>query len=221
MRFLHARTGRLGSGARGREPESLEGRDSACNVREPVPLRHLPQDRGGNQHVARLIRTEKEVEGQYTEQWVVVDEDALEQWPEGPLTTVGQKVPRIDGLQRARGEARYTADVQLPGMLHTAVLRSPYARARVTQIDLEPARTSPGVRAVLGPGELEVLVDEPGYVGQAVAAGAAGTMGQGEAAAAADPVGGDVPEPPLDPRPAGPREAVPKDGPNAHAARRH
>ena len=35
--------------------------------------------------MARLIRTEKEVEGQYTEQWVVVDEDVLDQWPAGEL----------------------------------------------------------------------------------------------------------------------------------------
>ena len=64
--------------------------------------------------MARLIRTEKEVEGRYTEQWIVVEEDTLEQWPEGPLETVGRAKRRLDGLQRARGEARYTADIQLP-----------------------------------------------------------------------------------------------------------
>ena len=72
--------------------------------------------------MARLIRTEKEVEGRYEDVWIVVDEDALDQWPEGPLTTVGREQPRIDGLDRARGQVQYTADVQLPGMLHTAVL---------------------------------------------------------------------------------------------------
>ena len=35
--------------------------------------------------MARLIRTEKEVEGRYEEVWIVVDEDALDQWPAGPL----------------------------------------------------------------------------------------------------------------------------------------
>ena len=40
--------------------------------------------------MARLIRTEKEVEGNYTEQWIVVDEDPVEQWPAGPLELVGQ-----------------------------------------------------------------------------------------------------------------------------------
>jgi len=57
--------------------------------------------------VARLIRTEKEVEGRYTEQWVVVegDDEALDQWPQGPRDVVGQPAPRQDGHQRARGQA--------------------------------------------------------------------------------------------------------------------
>jgi hypothetical protein len=63
--------------------------------------------------VARLIRTEKEVEGRYEDVWIVVDEDALDQWPAGPLTTVGQKVPRVDGVTRVRGQAPFTADLQL------------------------------------------------------------------------------------------------------------
>ena len=44
--------------------------------------------------MARLIRTEKEVEGRYTEQWVVVegDDDALDQWPQGPGEVVGRPV---------------------------------------------------------------------------------------------------------------------------------
>jgi xanthine dehydrogenase YagR molybdenum-binding subunit len=132
--------------------------------------------------LARLIRTEKEVEGRYEDVWIVVEEDALDQWPEGPLTTVGQEVPRVDGLDRARGQIQFTADIQLPGMLHTAVLRSPFARARVTRIDLNAARAARGVRAVVGPGELDVLQEEPGYVGQAVAAVAAETFGQAQAA---------------------------------------
>ena len=102
--------------------------------------------------MARLIRTEKEVEGRYEEVWVVVDEDALDQWPAGPLSTVGRRVPRIDGVARVRGEAPFTADLQLPGMLHTAVLRSPYARARVTSIDLEPARSAWATVDVPSPG---------------------------------------------------------------------
>ncbi|MFL5950513.1 MAG: xanthine dehydrogenase family protein molybdopterin-binding subunit, partial [Gaiellaceae bacterium] len=148
--------------------------------------------------MARLIRTEKEVEGRYEDVWIVVDEDALEQWPQGPLTTVGRDVPRVDGLDRARGQVQYTADVRLAGMLHTAVLRSPHARARVTSIDLAAARAARGVRAVLGPGELDVLKEEPAYVGQAVAAVAAETFGQAQAALQELNVGWEAFEPLLD-----------------------
>ena len=102
--------------------------------------------------MARLIRTEKEVEGRYEEVWLVVEEDVLEQWPAGPRRIVGQPAARIDGLERARGEAVYTADLKLPGLLHTAVLRSPHAHARVTRIDLAPALAMPGVHAAVGPG---------------------------------------------------------------------
>ena len=144
--------------------------------------------------MARLIRTEKEIEGRYTEQWIVVEEDTLDQWPEGPLDEVGRPAQRLDGLQRARGEARYTADIQLPAMLHAAVLRSPYARARVQAIDLDRARNEPGVRAVVGP-----RIEEIGFHGQAVAAVAAETLAQAQAAVDLIEVQWEVLEPLLDP----------------------
>ena len=62
--------------------------------------------------MARLIRTEKEVEGRFEEIWLVVDEDPLTQWPEGPLSVVGRNAVRKDAPQRVRGEARFTADLQ-------------------------------------------------------------------------------------------------------------
>ncbi len=93
--------------------------------------------------MARLIRTEKEVEGQFEEVWLVVDEDALDQWPEGPRDVVGRPAARLDGDARARGEALYTGDIRLPGMLQAAVLRSPYARAEAKKIDLSAALGGP------------------------------------------------------------------------------
>ncbi|MGH3022855.1 MAG: xanthine dehydrogenase family protein molybdopterin-binding subunit [Gaiellaceae bacterium] len=146
-----------------------------------------------------MIRTEKEVEGRYTEQWVVVEEDPLDRWPAGPLEVVGRSAARVDGLQRARGEARYTADLVLPGMLHAAVLRSPHARARVRRLDLAPALAAPGVRAALGPADCDVLVEEAGYQGAPVAAVAADTFGQARAALERIEVEWEVLEPLLDP----------------------
>jgi hypothetical protein len=54
--------------------------------------------------VARLIKTEKEVEGRYEDVWIVVDEDEVDPWPEGPLTIVGRDAPRLDGTDRVRGQ---------------------------------------------------------------------------------------------------------------------
>jgi carbon-monoxide dehydrogenase large subunit len=48
-----------------------------------------------------------------------------------------------------RGRGRYTDDVQLPGMLHLAILRSPYAHARIVSVDTSAAEASPGVQAVV------------------------------------------------------------------------
>jgi CO/xanthine dehydrogenase Mo-binding subunit len=156
--------------------------------------------------LARLIRTEKEVEGRFEEVWLVVEEDPLEQWPAGPLTVVGRGAVRQDALERVRGEARYTADIQLPGMLHTAVLRSPHAHARVRAIDLAPALALPGVHAAIGPEEAKGLEREPGFCGAPVAAVAADTFAQARRAVAAIAVEWEQLEAVLDPSEAVRRE---------------
>jgi CO/xanthine dehydrogenase Mo-binding subunit len=148
--------------------------------------------------LARLIKTEKEVEGNYSETWVVVEEDALEQWPAGQLTVVGREAAKVDGTERAVGEAMYTADLVFPGMLHAAVLRSPHSRARVRSLDLGPALEA-GVRAALGPDDLDALTDEPGYVGAPVAAVAADSDAQARAAVELISVEWEVEEPLVDP----------------------
>jgi CO/xanthine dehydrogenase Mo-binding subunit len=149
--------------------------------------------------MARLIRTEKEVEGRYEEVWIVVEEDALEQWPAGPRRVVGQAAARIDGRERATGQAVYTADLALPGMLHTAVLRSPHPRARVTHIDLGPALAMPGVHAAIGPNDIPQLVDDCSFQGVAIAAVCADTLEEARAAVRAIDARFEVLEPLLDP----------------------
>jgi len=148
--------------------------------------------------VARLIRTEKEVEGRYEEVWLVVEEDALEQWPAGPREIVGRPAARLDGLERASGQAVYTADLRKPGMLHSAVLRSPYPRARA-RVDLAPALELPGVHAAIGPGDIGQLDTECNFQGQAVAAVCADTLAQARAAVRAIRCDFEVLEPLLDP----------------------
>src|SRR5205807_7384681 len=199
VRLLHTRPDRRRLGSRRRQPASEHRRDPARDGRQPLPLRHVHEDRGGHFDVARLIRTEKEVEGRYEEVWLVVEEDALDQWPDGPRDTVGRPAPRQDGHQRATGTARYTADIALPGMLHAAVLRSPHARARVTRLDLSKAGKAPGVRAVLEPGDTADLVTDCNFQGQPIAAIAADTFAQARAALGLIDVEFELLEPLLDP----------------------
>jgi len=71
-------------------------------------------------------------------------------------------------------------------MLHAAVLRSPHPHARVASIDLAPALALPGVHAAIGPGEIEQLVAECSYQGEAVAAVCADTLAQARAALSRD-----------------------------------
>ncbi len=149
--------------------------------------------------MARLIRTEKEVEGRFEEVWLVVEEDALEQWPAGERAVVGRPATRVDGPGRARGEALFTGDIRLPGLLQAAVLRSPFARAGVKRIDLTAARAAPGVRGVIGPGDCSVLTAACEYQGVAVAAVCAETLRQARAALALIEVEWEEHEPLLDP----------------------
>jgi len=64
-------------------------------------------------------------------------------------SVIGKRVPRVDGLEKLTGQAKYAADYSLPGMLWCKVVRSPYAHARILTIDTSRAEKLPGVRAVI------------------------------------------------------------------------
>src|ERR1051326_1857173 len=61
---------------------------------------------------------------------------------------VGQRVPRLEDAKLLTGKALFVDDVQLPGMLHVAFLRSEYARGTLRGIDAGAVRARPGVIAV-------------------------------------------------------------------------
>ena len=77
-------------------------------------------------------------------------------WPEaGERKWIGKRVSRSDGPDKVSGRAKYSYDVNLNGMLYGAILRSPYAHARIKSIDTSAAEALPGVKAVhvvKGPG---------------------------------------------------------------------
>ncbi|NOX54843.1 MAG: xanthine dehydrogenase family protein molybdopterin-binding subunit [Planctomycetes bacterium] len=68
--------------------------------------------------------------------------------PRGQNQLIGKKIPRIDGIDKASGAAKYSADINTPGTLFGKVLTCPHAHAKVVRLDLTAAEKMPGVRAV-------------------------------------------------------------------------
>ncbi|TFY97258.1 xanthine dehydrogenase family protein molybdopterin-binding subunit [Ramlibacter rhizophilus] len=64
-------------------------------------------------------------------------------------STLGRDVAQVNARAKVLGRAQYAGDIQLPGMLHGKVLRSPYPHARIVRIDTSRAEQLPGVKAVL------------------------------------------------------------------------
>jgi carbon-monoxide dehydrogenase large subunit len=62
---------------------------------------------------------------------------------------VGQSFKRVEDPRLITGEGRYVDDVQLPRMCYAAILRSPYAHARIRHIDVSKALQTPGVVTVI------------------------------------------------------------------------
>jgi len=62
---------------------------------------------------------------------------------------VGMPTPRVEGEEKVSGQAGYTADRTLPGMLWVKVLRSPIPHGRIKRIDTRRAAELPGVKVVL------------------------------------------------------------------------
>ena len=73
---------------------------------------------------------------------------------------VGTRPIRHDGIDKVTGAAKYGADIQLAGMLHGKVLRSPYAHARIRGIDTSRAEALPGVLAVIAAKDFPIIQDQ-------------------------------------------------------------
>ena len=95
----------------------------------------------------------------------------------GPRYLTGTSVPRLEAVDKVTGRAKYTHDMQLPGMLYGRILRSPHPHARVTSVDVSRAASHLGVKAVFN-----FDVQTARYVGQEIAAVAATTREAAEEA---------------------------------------
>ncbi|MBI1926745.1 xanthine dehydrogenase family protein molybdopterin-binding subunit [Candidatus Poribacteria bacterium] len=85
---------------------------------------------------------------------------------------IGGRVPRLEGPYKVTGKAKYTFDINRPGMLYGRILSSPVPHAEITAINLSKAEALPGVKAVI---PLIKPGDRVRYEGQEIAAVAAVT----------------------------------------------
>ncbi|MCP4035576.1 MAG: xanthine dehydrogenase family protein molybdopterin-binding subunit [bacterium] len=114
----------------------------------------------------------------------------IEDLPTSKTRFVGKAVPRVEDPALITGEVEFIDNASRPGMLHCAILRSPFAHAKIESIDLEEALELPGVVAIVtgddavkwttppmtmpeGWGDLPLAAHKVRFVGEPVAAVAA------------------------------------------------
>jgi xanthine dehydrogenase molybdenum-binding subunit len=79
---------------------------------------------------------------------------------------IGTRPIRHDGLDKVTGRAQYGADIQLAGLLHGRILRSPHAHARIKSIDVRAAAAVPGVEAIATSADLPDPGDRVAELGE-------------------------------------------------------
>ena len=142
MRLLHAGHRARRQGAARREPAPERGADPPRDRRQPVPLHGLWEDRGCHRGGGERARAKPMTDGAQAG---------------AALRVIGQRLPRVDARERVTGEARYPADLALPGMAHARLLRSPHAHARILRIDTTRAAALRGVLAVVSAADFPEL----------------------------------------------------------------
>src|ERR671914_2330622 len=65
------------------------------------------------------------------------------------LADIGKTFRRLDYESKVSGQTQYLADMQVPGVCHGRILRSPLPHARIQKIDVESALKVPGVLAII------------------------------------------------------------------------
>src|SRR5258705_1211444 len=82
-------------------------------------------------------------------------------------SVVGQSVYRTDANPKVSGRALHVENIEMPGMLHVAVLRSPYAHARITRIEKSKAEVLDGVAVGLTGAEIAKMPGVDPHLGPA------------------------------------------------------
>ena len=80
---------------------------------------------------------------------------------ERPNSYIGRTLPRSRAMRAVAGRGRYTDDITLPRTLHAAFVRSPYAHAKILNIETAAAKAADGVKLVMTGAELAEMCTGP------------------------------------------------------------
>ena len=81
------------------------------------------------------------------------------------LKIVGKSVTKIGAREKVMGTIKYTGDLVRPGMLHAKILRSPYAHAKILDVNTREAEKVEGVEAILIHASIEKAAFSTGFTG--------------------------------------------------------
>src|SRR5579871_1011083 len=135
VRLLHAGHSHDAHRVPARMSVARRSPDPSCAVRTSVPLHRLAAQ--CRRRAAGRLRRRRDGQG-------------------AAMTTrqFGMPMPRNEDARLLSGRARFIDDIEPNGVLHAALLRSPYAHARILRIDAAPARARDGVAAVFTAADL-------------------------------------------------------------------
>ncbi len=132
-------------------PDPTRPRDPHGDLRRDLPLHGLQEHRQRRSLGGRTRSAPRETGGMS----MAIVENLPSPSTERPIGF--GRLKRKEDARFIRGQGTYLDDIELPGMVHGAVLRSPYAHARIVSIDTSAALAHPNVAAVVTAKDLETL----------------------------------------------------------------
>ena len=148
VRVLHAGDDARRHGAAGAEPRSERGRHPVGDLRQHLPLHRLHQHRRTRSARPPPRRPSSPPQHPRNRTHPEGERRTMATQPE-EIRGIGHSVRRKEDDRFIRGQGNYIDDIVLPHMLHMAILRSPYAHAKINSVDTTRAAAAPGVVAVV------------------------------------------------------------------------
>src|SRR4051795_1715842 len=157
MRLLHPRHDHGGRRPAEGQPDAFGRRGARGDRGQPLPLHRLPEHRRCGAPGVRAAQVRRGgARVSHIDPGAIALEAVDELNEPDSQREVGRRRLRKEDARLVTGQTNWTDNIQFPGMVHMAVLRSPMAHARITRLDVSPALQRPGVLAAYTAADLGV-----------------------------------------------------------------